>query len=226
MDVDDKGSRRKIQDDKRNQLHFEEGTKVKLKKPKKGNLLIRKLSFNKFRTSPEPEPRHTPEGGDSSRSPSQSSQESASRLSTSSTTTSRKGSDQEKSSTLSLPIAKEKAADEKGVAKKGEVQLSQQEQLPQQKSEKLIDKPVSTIIVVQRKSPSVTIRSTNLQEQTTKLQQHGESVKELHRIILEIYTRRERVDIHLRSCLLIDRLIDQGRDIVRIITKDDKRFSN
>lgn len=47
------------------------------KKKKKSHSLVRKLSLNKFRMSPEQqEPRHTPEGGNSSRSQSQSSQES------------------------------------------------------------------------------------------------------------------------------------------------------
>ncbi|XP_011699021.1 PREDICTED: ras and EF-hand domain-containing protein homolog isoform X1 [Wasmannia auropunctata] len=47
------------------------------KKKKKSHSLVRKLSWNKFRMSSEQqEPRHTPEGGNSSRSQSQSSQES------------------------------------------------------------------------------------------------------------------------------------------------------
>ncbi|XP_077257934.1 RAS oncogene family member Rab32 isoform X3 [Temnothorax americanus] len=47
------------------------------KKKKKSHSLVRKLSLNKFRMSSEQqEPRHTPEGGNSSRSQSQSSQES------------------------------------------------------------------------------------------------------------------------------------------------------
>lgn len=50
---------------------------LKKKKKKKSHSLVRKLSLNKFRLSPEQqETRHTPEGGDSSRSQSQSPQES------------------------------------------------------------------------------------------------------------------------------------------------------
>ena len=174
-DIDNEDSQKKSQDEKANELQVEDGIKVKSKKQKKSNSLVRRLSLNKFRTTPEQEPRHTPEGGDSSRSLSQSSQDSTSRLDNSPTTISRKGSDEEKSSTLSLPTAKERPdKPTKKEGKKKEEQTSQQEQLHQQKSE-LTEKPVSTVTVVQRKSPSLTIRSINLQEEhAAKLQQNGE----------------------------------------------------
>ncbi|XP_017753895.1 PREDICTED: ras-related protein Rab-32B isoform X2 [Eufriesea mexicana] len=65
------------------------------KKKKKSHSLVRKLSLNKFRLSTEQEPRHTPEGGDSSRSQSQSSQESPS-LSDSPSRIARKGQETER----------------------------------------------------------------------------------------------------------------------------------
>ncbi|XP_017793568.1 PREDICTED: ras and EF-hand domain-containing protein isoform X2 [Habropoda laboriosa] len=106
------------------------GTSTTLKKKKKkSHLLVRKLSLNKFRLSTEQETRHTPEGGDSSRSLSQSSQESPS-LSDSPSRITRKGQQE---------IEREK----------GETR----------KLEKSLEKPVSTVTVVQRKSPSLTIRS-------------------------------------------------------------------
>ncbi|XP_050462963.1 ras and EF-hand domain-containing protein homolog isoform X1 [Cataglyphis hispanica] len=84
---DDKTSLKKLEigDDKEisrqqsQQLKESKPTSVisKKKKKKKSHSLVRKLSFNKFRLSSEQqEARHTPEGGDSSRSQSQSPQES------------------------------------------------------------------------------------------------------------------------------------------------------
>lgn len=191
LNDDDEGSQKIFPEEKRNQQQQQQEQfqkeeiiiKTKQKKPRKAHSLVRKLSFNKFRTSPEPEPRHTPEGGDSSRSLSQSSQESTSRLDSSPTTSPRKETNQEKWSTWSLPGATQERHDMKEdedakvdtrkerEGKKGE------EQVVQQKSEKLIEKPVSTITVVQRKSPSLTIKISNLQERTVKLQQYGERIK-------------------------------------------------
>ncbi|XP_066581631.1 uncharacterized protein [Prorops nasuta] len=55
----------------------EDKSKKKKLKKKKASSLVRKLSLNRFRSTVEhQEQRHTPEGGDSSKSPSQSSQES------------------------------------------------------------------------------------------------------------------------------------------------------
>ncbi|XP_051160179.1 EF-hand calcium-binding domain-containing protein 4B isoform X4 [Leptopilina boulardi] len=185
IDDDDEGSQKIFPDDKKNQQQQiqPEGisSKVKQKKPRKTHSLVRKLSFNKFGMSPEPEPRHTPEGGDSSRSLSQSSQESTSRLDSSPTMTPRKESDHEKWSTWSLPGATQQrstAVNEDEDAKKvdarkqREGKKGEEQAAIQQKSENLIEKPVSTITVVQRKSPSLTIKISNLHERTLKLQQN------------------------------------------------------
>ncbi|XP_051160180.1 ras and EF-hand domain-containing protein homolog isoform X5 [Leptopilina boulardi] len=187
IDDDDEGSQKIFPDDKKNQQQQiqPEGisSKVKQKKPRKTHSLVRKLSFNKFGMSPEPEPRHTPEGGDSSRSLSQSSQESTSRLDSSPTMTPRKESDHEKWSTWSLPGATQQrstAVNEDEDAKKvdarkqREGKKGEEQAAIQQKSENLIEKPVSTITVVQRKSPSLTIKISNLHERTLKLQQNDE----------------------------------------------------
>lgn len=123
------------------------------KKKKKSNSLVRKLSLNKFRLSSEQEQRHTPEGGDSSRSQSQSSQESPS-LSDSSSRIARKGQETERLGHRDGCEARDAKERER---ERGETK----------KSEKLSEKPVTTVTVVQRKSPSLTIRS------FTK-SQHGE----------------------------------------------------
>ncbi|XP_051160176.1 ras and EF-hand domain-containing protein homolog isoform X2 [Leptopilina boulardi] len=193
IDDDDEGSQKIFPDDKKNQQQQiqPEGisSKVKQKKPRKTHSLVRKLSFNKFGMSPEPEPRHTPEGGDSSRSLSQSSQESTSRLDSSPTMTPRKESDHEKWSTWSLPGATQQrstAVNEDEDAKKvdarkqREGKKGEEQAAIQQKSENLIEKPVSTITVVQRKSPSLTIKISNLHERTLKLQQNDPPNPEKH----------------------------------------------
>ncbi|XP_076241397.1 RAS oncogene family member Rab32 isoform X2 [Calliopsis andreniformis] len=115
------------------------------KKKKKTNSLVRKLSLNKFRLSSEQEQRHTPEGGDSSRSQSQSSQESPS-LSDSPSRIARKGQETERLGHRDVHEARDAKERDR---EKGE----------SRKSEKLSEKPVSTVTVVQRKSPSLTIRS-------------------------------------------------------------------
>lgn len=119
------------------------------KKKKKSNSLVRKLSLNKFRLSTEQEPRHTPEGGDSSRSQSQSSQELSS-LSDSPSKTARKGQEIERLGHRDGYEADEQPDTLYDVDReKGEPR----------KPEKPTEKPVSTVTVVQRKSPSLTIRS-------------------------------------------------------------------
>lgn len=118
------------------------------KKKKKSNSLVRKLSLNKFRLSTEQEPRHTPEGGDNSRPQSQSSQESPS-FSDSSSGIGRKRQEVERLGHRDGYEAVEPSYDvdrEKGEPRKPE------------KQEKL----VSSVTVVQSKSPSFTIRSFNL----------------------------------------------------------------
>ncbi|KOC62137.1 Ras-related protein Rab-32 [Habropoda laboriosa] len=128
------------------------GTSTTLKKKKKkSHLLVRKLSLNKFRLSTEQETRHTPEGGDSSRSLSQSSQESPS-LSDSPSRITRKG--QQEIERLGHRVGYEAVEPRDAPLldvprEKGETR----------KLEKSLEKPVSTVTVVQRKSPSLTIRS-------------------------------------------------------------------
>ncbi|CAK9795607.1 Ras-related protein Rab-32 [Anthophora plagiata] len=127
------------------------GTSTTLKKKKKkSHSLVRKLSLNKFRLSTEQEARHTPEGGDSSRSQSQSSQESPS-LSDSPSRITRKGQEIER---LGYRIGYE--AGEPRDAPLFDVDREKGET---RKPEKSLEKPVSTVTVVQRKSPSLTIRS-------------------------------------------------------------------
>lgn len=119
------------------------------KKKKKTHSLVRKLSLNKFRLSAEQEQRHTPEGGDSSRSQSQSSQESPSLSDSPSRIARKKG--QEVIERLghrdaSAADAERRDAPPIGLdAEKGEARKP--------------EKPVSTVTVVQRRSPSLTIRS-------------------------------------------------------------------
>ncbi|XP_015587449.1 ras and EF-hand domain-containing protein homolog isoform X2 [Cephus cinctus] len=116
----------------------------KKKTKKKSNSIVRKLSLNKFKMSSEQEPRHTPEGGDSSRSQSQSSQESPYHSADSPLKLSRKGHQ----AVQGLPLPE---------CDKPEKERS--DERLEERSEK-IEKPVSTVTVVQRKSPSLTIRST------------------------------------------------------------------
>lgn len=124
-------SSKSLEEDRRNE---------KKKKKKKSHSLVRKLSLSKLKLSSEQEPRHRPEGGDSSRSQSQSPQESPSHSSSPSKLT-REGHDSLEK------VVKERENDRKLENEKGE-----------EKSEKF-DKPVSTVTVVQRGSPSLTIRS-------------------------------------------------------------------
>lgn len=105
---------------------------LKKKKKKKSHSLVRKLSLNKFRLSSEQDSRQTPpEGGDSGRSQSQSSQESPVHGATG---TGKKGQEDD-------ALERDKA--------KGELK----------KSEKLPETPLKTVTVVQRRSPSLTSKS-------------------------------------------------------------------
>ena len=136
------------------------------KKKKKSNSLVRKLSLNKFRLSTEQEPRHTPEGGDNSRPQSQSSQESPS-FSDSSSGIGRKRQEVERLGHRDGYEAVEPSYDvdrEKGEPRKPE------------KQEKL----VSSVTVVQSKSPSFTIRSFNLTSE------HGERSLSLSLCLLSL----------------------------------------
>ncbi|XP_020287466.1 ras and EF-hand domain-containing protein homolog isoform X2 [Pseudomyrmex gracilis] len=142
------------------------------KKKKKSHSLVRKLSLNKFRLSseqqqqqPQPQPqsqpqqqqqqqeiRHTPEGGDSSRSQSQSSQESPIHSYSSNVRTAvKKGQDND-------GLEREKET-------KGELA----------KTEKLLEKSTKTVTVVQRKTPSLTIKSFTSVEQD--IEQHSQQEK-------------------------------------------------
>ncbi|KAG7200577.1 hypothetical protein KM043_001138 [Ampulex compressa] len=144
LEEDEKESERKPQQEEDEGSGLSQASK---KKKKKSHSLVRKLSLSKFRLSAEQETtRHTPEGGDSSRSQSQSSQDSPTRSASPSRTT-RKG-------LLAVPV-------EAGEALGGE---------ESRKAEKLLEKPISTITVVQRRSPSLTIRSfsRNFQNESTK----------------------------------------------------------
>ncbi|XP_029047658.2 EF-hand calcium-binding domain-containing protein 4B isoform X1 [Osmia bicornis bicornis] len=141
-DVDEKEGGRKRSPEEENERKGGSVTALK-KKKKKSHSLVRKLSLNKFRLSTEQEPRHTPEGGDSSRSQSQSSQESPS-LSDSPSRITRKGQEIERLGHRDGFEALKEREREKGETRK---------------SEKLTVKPVSTVTVVQRRSPSLTIRS-------------------------------------------------------------------
>ncbi|KOX73109.1 Ras-related protein Rab-32 [Melipona quadrifasciata] len=133
-----------------------------LKKKKKSHSLVRKLSLNKFRLSTEQEPRHTPEGGDSSRSQSQSSQESPS-LSDSPSRIARKGQETERleceAEAPPRDTALHQVDEEKGKPRK-----------PEKPTEKL----VSTVTVVQRKSPSFTVKSFSSKNQNARDSQSSE----------------------------------------------------
>ncbi|XP_070518097.1 uncharacterized protein Rab32 isoform X1 [Cardiocondyla obscurior] len=124
------------------QSHLEDEKESKLtadakKKKKKSHSLVRKLSLNKFRVPPEQqEPRHTPEGGNSSRSQSQSSQESP---------------------VHAYATKKEHHhASEREKSIKGELK----------KPEKLHEKPTTkTTTVVQGKSPPLTVKFASTDQQ-------------------------------------------------------------
>ncbi|XP_076631588.1 RAS oncogene family member Rab32 isoform X1 [Colletes latitarsis] len=146
-DVDEKETARKRSPEAEDDAKGGSSSTLK-KKKKKSNSLVRKLSLNKFRLSTDQEPRQSREGGDSSRSQSQSSQESPS-LSDSPSRIARKGQEAEAIPTKERLEHREinEAGEREG--EKGETR----------KSEKLLEKPVSTVTVVQRRSPSLTIKS-------------------------------------------------------------------
>lgn len=140
------------------------GSASTLKKKKKSHSLVRKLSLNKFRLSTEQEPRQQHEGGDGSRSQSQSSQESPS-LSDSPSRIARKGQE-------IAVLPEEERLGHRDEVEARDIKEREREKGETKKSEKLLEKPVSSITVVQRRSPSLTIRS------FSKSQQIGE--RDLH----------------------------------------------
>ncbi|KAK0180418.1 hypothetical protein PV327_006062 [Microctonus hyperodae] len=151
-----------------------------MKKKKSGSSLVRKLSLNKFRFgSSDQETRHTPEGDESSRSPSQSSQESPGnnespirnlqkvnqqQLNEKLVDTKGKKSREKKvitpvvTSTLDRrnPTSTWGHDKEKGAATMNERRIDEQHRQRQQKQ---LEKTPSTVTVIQRKSPSVTIKT-------------------------------------------------------------------
>ncbi|XP_046424009.1 uncharacterized protein LOC124181457 isoform X2 [Neodiprion fabricii] len=160
----------------------------KLKKEKKSNSLVRKLSLNKFKLSgSEQETRRTPEGGDRSRSQSQSSQESQSQSDSPCKlgVTLRKGAgDLEKEN-----IEKERLVAEGHLREEGEQRSKKPTRSTRLDS---LEKPVSTVTVVQRRSPSLTIRSIPNREVLTKIYetqsaekvtQTSDSPEKTHRVV-------------------------------------------
>ncbi|XP_015119201.1 ras-related protein Rab-44 [Diachasma alloeum] len=152
---------------------------TKMMKKKSGSL-VRKLSLNKFRLgSSDQETRHTPEGGDSSRSQSQSSQESPSypespvksgkKTGHASRLDDERVKGREKRTTPAATPTSERRnpgttwgqdreeGEGAGTERRGD------DGKRRQKPDKL-EKTVSTVTVVQRKSPSVTIRTSFSQE--------------------------------------------------------------
>ncbi|XP_018363221.1 PREDICTED: ras and EF-hand domain-containing protein homolog isoform X1 [Trachymyrmex cornetzi] len=128
------------------------------KKKKKSHSLVRKLSLNKFRMSLEQqEQRRTPEGGNSSRSQSQSSQESP----------------------VHTYISATKKEDddviEKGKGIKEELK----------KPEKVLEKPTKTVSAVLRKSPPLTIKSfaETVQQDTARHSQQANQDNASHCVI-------------------------------------------
>ncbi|XP_029155864.1 LOW QUALITY PROTEIN: uncharacterized protein LOC114928733 [Nylanderia fulva] len=107
---------------------------LKKKKKKKSHSLVRKLSLNKFRLSSEQqETRHTPEGGDSSRSQSQSPQES--------------------------PVHPNESIKKQGQGDDNVPEKEKKAKGELKKPEKLLEKPSKTVTIVQHAPPSVTIKS-------------------------------------------------------------------
>lgn len=105
----------------------------KKKKKKKSHSLVRKLSLNKFRQSPEQqETRHTPEG-DSSRSQTQSPQES--------------------------PVHPNEPIKKQGQEDNNSPEKEKGTKREPKKPEKLLETPSKTVTVVQHTTPLVTIKS-------------------------------------------------------------------
>lgn len=139
------------------------------KDKKKANSLVRKLSLNKFKVSgSEQEARHTPEGGDRSRSQSQSSQESHNQ----SDSPCKLGVTIQEGISTPLEkenIEKERLAAEGHIGEKGERISDNPTQSTRLDTQ---EKPVRTVTVVQRKSPSLTIKSIPNPDKLKKI--HGE----------------------------------------------------
>lgn len=156
-----------------------------MKKKKSGSSLVRKLSLNKFRFgSSDQETRHTPEGDESSRSPSQSSQESPGN-NDSPIRNLQKVNQHEREQKLNekLVDTKEKKSREKKVTtpvvtstldrrnptstwghdkEKGAPTTMSERRIDEQhrqRQQKQLEKTPSTVTVIQRKSPSVTIKT-------------------------------------------------------------------
>ncbi|XP_063979632.1 ras-related protein Rab-44 isoform X1 [Diachasmimorpha longicaudata] len=153
---------------------------TKMMKKKKSGSLVRKLSLSKFRLgSSDQEIRQTPEGGDSSRSQSQSSQESPSypespvksikKSGHASRVDEERPKGREKRTTPAATPTSERrnpgttwGQDREEGAGAG-TERRGDDAKRRQKPDKL-EKTVSTVTVVQRKSPSVTIRTSFSQE--------------------------------------------------------------
>ncbi|KAK0095560.1 hypothetical protein PV326_007990 [Microctonus aethiopoides] len=156
-----------------------------MKKKKSGNSLVRKLSLNKFRFgSSDQETRHTPEGDESSRSPSQSSQESPGNNDSPIRNLQKVNQHQrEQQLNEKLVNTKEKKSREKKVTtpvvtstldrrnptstwghdkEKGAATTMSERRIDEQHrqlQQKQLEKTPSTVTVIQRKSPSVTIKT-------------------------------------------------------------------
>ncbi|KAK0171644.1 hypothetical protein PV328_005072 [Microctonus aethiopoides] len=156
-----------------------------MKKKKSGNSLVRKLSLNKFRFgSSDQETRYTPEGDESSRSPSQSSQESPGNNDSPIRNLQKVNQHQrEQQLNEKLVNTKEKKSREKKVTtpvvtstldrrnptstwghdkEKGAATTMSERRIDEQhrqRQQKQLEKTPSTVTVIQRKSPSVTIKT-------------------------------------------------------------------
>jgi len=134
---------------------------------------VRKLSLNKFRMSSEQqEPRHTPEGGNSSRSQSQSSQESP----------------------VHIYAHVTKKENDNALEREKEIK----EEL--KKPEKLLEKSAKTVSVVLRKSPSLTIKNFPKTVQQGELY-YGCCGSKIPRYLLNDNFWLSRFDVFLRNKL-------------------------
>lgn len=153
---------------------------TKMMKKKKSGSLVRKLSLNKFRIgSTDQETRQTPEGGDSSRSQSQSSQDSPANPESPPRAVKKAGvtslvedelkmkGREKKTTPVATPTSERRNPGttwghdrEKGASGERRIDDGRRRQKP----DKLPEKTVSTVTTLQRKSPSVTIRTSFSQE--------------------------------------------------------------
>ncbi|XP_035727987.1 uncharacterized protein LOC118444134 isoform X6 [Vespa mandarinia] len=219
-DDKDSSSRKKVQRSRQQETEDDQRTTASINvttgespvtlKKKKSHSLVRRLSLNKFRLSTDQSSqqqdearRRTPDGGDSSQSQSQSSQDSPSHSDSPKKFT-RKGLDVEKSvfrgiRHRSKADSEQLVGEREGGEKKGETK----------KPEMLIAKPVSTVTVVQRRSPSLTIRSV-----PKSSQQHGEQ-------------QERKSEIHCTSTLpyAISRWSDQRKESTSSDVLRPKRLS-